>query len=150
MWNTDFIQFARLLDEINDLGLLEEKQIKALANKMNMLPKQVVGMFNLASQRLAELLPILDKGSPISEDDASEDLAEHGKVEGIVEVEMDEIMGYFSPESIENFCNELGARATKLPIANIDYKLVCAQGDHIYMKIQATPEIEEEETEEVE
>lgn len=148
MWNTDFIQFARLLSEINSVGL-EDKQIKKIADNMNLMPKEVVSILNNASTKLEELLPILNKGSPISEDDASEELAERGSVEGVVEVEMDEIMGYLSPEAIELFCDELGARTTNMPIANIDYKLICAQGDNIYLKIKATM-AEEEAEEEIE
>jgi len=67
MWNVDFVQFARLLDEINAVGL-DDKQMKVISSSMNVKPQEIKQLLNRATVKWEELNPLLKKKTPLTEE----------------------------------------------------------------------------------
>lgn len=144
MWNVDFVQFARLLDAINSVGL-DEKQMKAISDGMSVKPQDIKQLMNRASFKWEELNPLLKKKTPVNEEQGAEELAENGDIKAVVTMELDEIFGHFDDAAVEKICDELADRTTEMPASKINYKLLFADGDTLYMHVQVYPEGEDEE-----
>lgn len=150
MWDVDFIQFARLLDELNAIGLSQE-QLTALAKNMEVEPKDVKQLLNRAAVRWEEIKPLLVKKTPLSEDQVAEELAESGKVVTVVAVDFGEVVGHLEDESLETVIDEISERAANVPLSNVDYKVLFADNDTLYLKVtaQADDLVDDEEEDEV-
>lgn len=149
MWNLDFIQFARLLDSLNAVGLSQE-QTDAVAKSLEIAPKDVRQIMNRAAVRVEDLKPLLLKKAPLSEDQVSEELAENGKVEALVAIELEDIMGYLDEEATENLVEDLMNRASAVPMDNVEYGLLFSDKDTLYIKVTTKAEEEADEEEEEE
>jgi hypothetical protein len=144
MWNVDFVQFARLLNEIAAVGL-DDKQMKAISASMNVKQEEVKQLLTRATTKWEELSPLLKKKTPLTEEQSLEEVAEEGDVKAVVTMELDEIFGHFDDTAVESICDELADRATKMPASKINHKLLFADGDTLYMQVQVFPEGEDEE-----
>jgi hypothetical protein len=144
MWNVDFVQFARLLDEINAVGLTDD-QMKALATSMDLEPKDLKQIFNRATARWDELKPLLVKKTPLDEDQVSEELAENGSVEALVTIEFGEVVGQLEDSALEDVIDDISERASNVNLSNVDYKVVFADNDTLYLKVTAKVDESEEE-----
>jgi len=135
MLDVDYVQFARLLDEINAVGLTED-QMKTVAKSMEVEPKDVRQLLNRASARVDELKPLMLKKTPLTEDQISEELAEGGKVEAIVAMDMSEIIGQLDDESMERVVDDLSERLGGT-LDSIEHKVLFADNDVLYFKVTA-------------
>ena len=136
MWDVDYVQFARLLDEINAVGLTED-QLKTVATSMELEPKDVKQLLNRASTRWDELKPLMLKQIPLSEEQVSEELEENGKVEALVTVDFSEVIGQLEEVALEEFIDDITLRASKVDLTNVDHKVLFADNDTLYLKVSA-------------
>ena len=147
MWDVDFVQFARLLDEINAVGLSQD-QIKALATSMEVTPDEVKQLLNRASNRWDDLKPLIAKKSPLTEDQVAEELAENGKVEALVTIDFSEIIGQLEEETMEAVIDDIAERtAGGVALNNIEHKVLFADNDILYLKVTATADDMEDDCE---
>lgn len=145
MWDVDFVQFTRLLDEINAIGL-NEGQIGALAKNMEIEPKDVRQLLNRAVARWDDLKPLLAKKIPLTEDQISEELADNGKVEALVTMDLGEIIGQLENDTMEAFIDDLASRlGGDVPLDNIEHKVLFADNDILYLRVTAKVDDEDEE-----
>ena len=142
MKDVDFVRFAQLLDSINAAGLTET-QIKAVATSMEVEPKAVRQLLNRAAARWEELQPLVEKTTPLSEDQVSEELAENGKAVALVKIDFDEIIGQFDEETLEAFVDDVTLRASQVDFGNVEHKVLFADNDTLYIMVSATAEEEE-------
>lgn len=149
MWDVDLVQFSRLLDAINALGLTDD-QMKALATSMEVEPKDIRQLLNRAAARWEEVKGLLVKKTPLTEDQVSEELAENGRVEALVTMDFGEIIGLFEDEALENVIDDISERASNVPLSNVDYKVLFADKDTLYLKVTANADDVEEAEEETE
>lgn len=152
MWDVDYVQFARLLDEINTVGL-NESQITALAKNMEIEPKDVRQLLNRATARWDDLKPLIAKKTPLTEDQVSEELAESGKVEALITIDFSEIIGQLEEATMEGIIDDLAERlGGEVPLDNIEHKVLFADNDILYLLVTAKVDdlCEEEEDEEEE
>lgn len=147
MWDVDYVQFTRLLDEINAVGLTEG-QIKALATNMEVEPKEVRQLLNRAAARWDDLKPLMIKKTPLTEDQVSEELAENGRVEVLVTVDFSEIIGQLDVVALEDVIDDIAERAAGVPLDNIEHKVLFADNDILYLRITAKADEDEDEEEE--
>lgn len=133
MWNVDFVQFARLLDEINAVGLTAD-QVKAVAASMNIKPGEIKELLDRATAKWDELKKVVIKKTPLTEEQISEELAENGKVEAVVTMDFGEILGAL--EEVESFLDDLETRvAGDIVLADLEYKVIFADNDTLYIKV---------------
>lgn len=147
MWDVDLVQFARLLDEINAVGLTDD-QMKALATSMEVEPKDIRQLLNRAAARWEEIKPLLVKKTPLTEDQVSEELAENGRVEALITMDFPEIIGMFEDEALESVIDDISERASAVSLSNVDYKVLFAEKDTLYLKVTANADEEVEEEDE--
>lgn len=148
MLDVDFLQFARLLDEINAVGLTQD-QIQAVAKSMDIEPKDVKQLLNRAAAKWDEIKGLMLKKTPLTEDQVSEELAENGRVEALVSIDFGELIGQLEDVALEDFIDDLSERAAGVSLSNVDHKVMFADGDTLYVKVSANAdEMEEEEEEE--
>jgi hypothetical protein len=137
MWDVDYVQFTRLLDEINAVGLTKD-QMMALATSMEVKPEEVKQLLNRASARWDDLKPLMIKKTPLTEDQVSEELAENGKIEALVTLDFSEIIGQLEDAAMEGIIDDLAERATgSVPVSNIDHKVLFADNDILYIRVTA-------------
>jgi hypothetical protein len=148
MKDVDFVQFARLLDSIKAAGL-NENQIKTIATSMEIEPKDVRQLLNRAAARWEDLKPLIEKTTPLSEDQVSEELAENGKAVALVKIDFGEIIGKLDEESLEEFIDDITLRASQVDFSSVDHKVLFAENDTLYIKVSATAEEVDDEDEEV-
>lgn len=139
MNDVDFVQFARLLDSINAVGLTET-QIKAVATSMEIESKDVRQLFKRAAVRWEDLKPLVEKTTPLSEDQVSEELAENGKAVALVKIDFAEIIGKLDEEALEEFIDDITLRASQVDFSNVDHKVLFAENDILYIKVSASAE----------
>lgn len=151
MWDVDFVQFARLLDEINAVGLTED-QVKAVATSMEVEPKDVRQIMNRAASRWEDLKPLLLKKTPLTEEQVSEELATDGKVTALVTIELDEIVGHLEDDAMDCVFDDLSTRvAGDVDLDDIEYKVLFADNDTLYVRVSGKPDnMEDGEDEEEE
>lgn len=155
MWDVDHVQFTRLLDEINAAGLTEN-QVKTVAASMDLQPSEVKELLNRASARWDDLKPLLLKKTPLTEDQVSEELAEDGKVQAVVTMDFEELVGHLEDAAVESVFDALAERvAGEVSLSNVEYKVLFNDGDTLYMRVTAKADDlddadEEEEEEDVE
>lgn len=148
MWDVDYLQFARLLDEINAVGLTQE-QMKAVATRMNVEPKEVRELMNRASARWDDLGKLLTKKTPLTEEQVSEELAENGRVEAIVTMDLSEIVGNLEDDAVDNLLDDLAERVSPhVELDDIDYRVLFTDGDTLYVKVTSKAEDDLTEDEE--
>jgi len=143
MLNVDYVQFARLLDEINEVGLTEA-QTKAIAKNINIGENDVRALLNRASDCWDDLRPIVEKQTPLNEEQVSEELAENGKVSAVVKMDFEEILGHSDVEDVlENIADRLTNCVT---LSNLDYKVLFADNEgSLYLRVTGNVEEDEEE-----
>lgn len=134
MWDVDLVQFARLLDEINAIGLTND-QTELLAASMEVEPKDIRQLLNRATARWEEIKSLLTKKTPLTEDQVAEELAENGRVESIITMDFGEIIGMFEDADLESVIDDISERASTVPLENVDYKVLFADNDTLYIKV---------------
>ncbi len=146
MTETDFVQFVRILDGLNTAGLTAT-QIEKLGDF-----EKVKAVLNRATKCWSDLQPILNKKAPLTEEQISEDLAENGKVETVVSIDLHEVIGRLDDDALDGVLSEISTRATGdvIGLAEIDYDVLFANGNTLYLKVsgQAEDTDEDEDDEE--
>ena len=113
---------------------------------MELDPKEVRQLLNRASARWDELKPLLMKKTPLTEDQVSEEVAEHGEVCAVVKMDFEEIMGQL--EFVEPVLDDMAERmAGEVALEQLDYKVLFNHGDTLYLKVTAKVESEDGEEE---
>ena len=135
MLDTNYVQFARLLDEINAAGLTEG-QLKSIATSMDLEPKDVRQLLNRASDCWENLKPLLLKKTPLTEEQVSEELATDGKVTALVTMDLEEIIGHLEEEAMDCIFDDLATRvAGDVDLDDLDYKVLFVDNDTLYVKV---------------
>lgn len=86
MWDVNAVQFARLLDEINAVGL-NNPQLGQIGQSMNLGAKEIQNLLDRATKVWDEWKVMLNRDYPLSKDEQNRQM-ESGRVEGIVGIKL--------------------------------------------------------------
>jgi len=95
--------------------------------------------------RWEEIGPLLAKHVPLTEDQVAEELAENGRVEALIKMDFGEIIGMFEDEALESVIDDIAERASDVSLANVDYKVLFADNDTLYVKVTGDASVEEDD-----
>jgi hypothetical protein len=148
MRNVDSVQFVRLLDEINAVGLSDE-QISAVSASMNVKPDDVKDVLNRATKKWDDLKPLLAKSTPLTEEQISEDVEVNGHVEAIIKVDFDELIGCMDDNALDGLFDDMSEQATGniCGLQDITHEVLFSDGDTLYLKVSGAVDLEEEDEE---
>lgn len=146
MWNVDAVQFMRLLDEINAVGLSNE-QLNTVAASMNVKPEEVKNLLNRATKKWDDLKGPLAKTIPLTEEQISTALEENGQVDAVVKIDFDEVIGYLGDEHLDSLLDDFSEQITGnvCSLQDITHTVMFADGDTLYLKVSGMVDMEEED-----
>jgi hypothetical protein len=83
----------------------------------------------------------LAKKTPLTEEQIAEELAENGELEAVITMDFGEIIGQLEDAAVEAVFDDIAERvAGNVSLDNIDYKVLFADNDTLYLTVKAKAE----------